>query len=427
MQTRPSDLREPAWLSDYREAQGAHFKEHGLPQPRLENWKYTALRMLEQHEFRSPDPVSVLQPEDLPDLAVPGARWRVVFVNGRFSSALSLLDDLPDGVRVDSLAELDEADLESLRQDIVQDFARPDEALAALCAADAVDGLVLRAEAGARAEQPIHVLHLSLGQDGPVLHNQRDIVHLAAGARVTIIEHHRSLGGSGNFSNRLATIRLAENSHLGQLRLQQMGDPDYLVTRQDCEQAAGSHLDYIGFDLGGRLVRHDLNCRLAEPEAKATLCGVYALDGKRHVDNHTRVDHVAPQTASEELFKGVLDGRARAVFNGKVVVHEGADGTDAAQTNKNLLLSPHAEVDTKPELVIYADDVKCAHGATVGQLDELQLFYLRTRGLPEPEARALLTFGFCREVVDRVDNFDLESYLTGQLVDHLPAGQAMRK
>ncbi len=419
----------PEWLEAARARHAERVLERGLPGPGLEEWKYTSLAALDNKALRLA-PSAPVEPslEELGALAVPGfASHRLVFVNGRFAAALSLLEPLPPGASATPLAQAGAAELEGVRARLAQDFAAPETAFAALNTAAAGDGLIVRLEAGCALDRPLECLYLSVAGAEELAVNLRNVFVLGEGARAVLIERHAALGEAGHFTNLVDQFELGPGANLEHVRIQTEADSGYLVTRADASLAQDAEYRYHGFDLGGRTVRHDVNASLDGPGARCALAGVYALDGRRHVDNHTRIDHRAPRTVSTELFKGVVDGRARAVFNGKVVVHPGADGTDATQSNRNLVLSPHAEVDTKPELEIYADDVKCAHGATVGQLDEAQLFYLRSRGLAEREARALLTYAFCREVVDRLEAAPLRDHIAARIVEHLPRPEALEE
>jgi Fe-S cluster assembly protein SufD len=232
--------------------------------------------------------------------------------------------------------------------------------------------------------------------------NSRICLILEAGAELELLEQFEAQHSNANTSNIVVQIELGESAVLQHVRLVQEPDETGLITRTEVSQRADSEYAYYGFDLGGGLVRHDLHCSLLGSGARASLNGAYLLDGKRHVDNHARVDHMAPDGFSEQYFRGVAGGSSKAVFNTAVYVHPGADGTEAKQSNANILLSKRAEIDTKPELEIYADEVIAAHGATVGQLDEQAVFYLRSRGLSEVQARQLLTTAFCRSVSDKL-------------------------
>jgi Fe-S cluster assembly protein SufD len=252
----------------------------------------------------------------------------------------------------------------------------------------------------------------------------RNIVQLGENCEATIIEHwlgaHED-GGHNNLTNTVGLSTLGEGAKLTHLRLQQDSPGGLLVDRHDVIQRSGSSYTAHTFDFGGKLVRHDLNTRFEAPGSRCELNGLYVLDARQHVDNHTRIDHAAPDCASQEHYKGVLKDRARGVFDGLVLVQPGADGTDAHQSNANLLLSADAEVDTKPQLEIYADEVKCSHGASVGQLDEDALFYLRSRGLDEDSARGLLMRGFGMEMIDRIDDPGIKPVLEALLEQRLAA------
>ncbi|MEM9304654.1 MAG: Fe-S cluster assembly protein SufD [Pseudomonadota bacterium] len=405
----------PAWFSTWREGQAALAS---WPNRRQENWKYTDLR-----RFESLGPVATgadaVQPEDLVELGLP-AGPRLVFIDGVFRDELSALDGLGDGVTVRSLAAAGAAELEPLRTALASRGDAPDLGLAARAGGTALDGPVIAVASGAVIDTPLQLVFIALQHDRPGTVDLHGLVHVGAGARVGIVEHQLSLGDPESFSNLLVDVQVDAGAAIDYYRIQQVGARAGLVTRLAVVQAADSAFTYRGFDFGGGTVRHDVDVRLVGEGARTALNGIYALAETRHVDNHTRVDHIAPQTASDEFFKGVLDGRSRGVFNGKVVVHEGAVKIEANQSNRNLLLSREAEIDTKPELEIYADDVQCSHGATVGQLDETQLFYLRSRGIGEEAARQMLIDAFCQEIVDQLADEALRTYVGGLLDQALP-------
>jgi Fe-S cluster assembly protein SufD len=413
---------------EVRRAHADRFLGHGLPTVRNENWKYTSLRVLDGQALRPAERVELaLAPEDLAEFALPPLdAWRVTLVDGWLSRELSVLDGLPAGCRITALSE-EQSLPDWAQEDLDHDFETPDLSLAALNGAMAREGLLIEIGDGVQLDRPLHCLQLSLAADQPQLVNLRHLLRMGEGSSLTLIEQFATTEDAAQVTNVVMQMSLAASARLDHIRLQQEGDHSSLITRSMIRQARNSHYAYSGFDLGGRLVRHDLSCRLEGEGAFCGLNGVYALNGQRHVDNHTRVDHVAPRARSSELFKGVLNDRTRGVFNGKVVVHPGADGTDAQQTNGNLLLSQRAEVDTKPELEIYADDVKCSHGATIGRLDDGQLFYLRSRGIDEQQARLMLTEAFCREVVDGVEPDSLHDYLAAQIIARLPKSDVLEE
>jgi Fe-S cluster assembly protein SufD len=407
--------------AELRANHARRFLQSGVPGPKQENWKYTPLRLLDALDYgQTPTGVSALAPEDLPELGLDDlAGWRLVLVNGRVSENLSFLDGLPEGVSLRPLnAQTELPDWAS--NALAAPFEAPDESLSALNGALTTGGWVLEVSPGVVLEQPLQLVHLGLPADGAVIGHSRMLIRLGDNARGRLVERYLGPPATANVDNDVVQIQLEEAAELEHVRIQEASPDSFLVTRILVDQQQDSSFRYCGVDLGGRLVRHDLVVRLTASGATCQLNGVYVLDGQSHVDNHIRIDHLATDTTSEELFKGVLDGKSRAVFNGKVVVHPGANGTDATQTNSNLLLSRQAEVDTKPELEIYADDVSCSHGATVGELDAAQLFYLRSRGIPEHQARLMLTDAFCREVVDRLGDEALQSMVSERIGQRLP-------
>jgi FeS assembly protein SufD len=252
------------------------------------------------------------------------------------------------------------------------------------------------------------------------LFNTRICLILEPSAKLEILEQFENSPENANTSNIVVQAEVGEGACLYHIRLQQESEAAGLITRTEVLQRAKSHYAYFGFDFGGGLVRHDLHSSLLGEDAKASLNGAYLLDNKRHVDNHARVDHIAKRGYSEQYFRGVAGGSSRAVFDTAVHVHPGADETEAKQSNANILLSKRAQIDTKPELEIYADEVIASHGATVGQLDESAVFYMRTRGLSEEQARRMLTMAFCRSVSDKLEDRELAEVISERMMDVMP-------
>ena len=417
-------------MAPWRARCAQQFQTFGLPTPRDENWKYTSTRVLEPHRFQTVRAKqSAIAAEDLAHFGVPDMDcYRMTFVDGHFASELSFVEGLPEGCTVGTISAQKlplwaGALLERAPTDRDSGFYQLNGALAE-------DGLVLCLAQDVRLDRPLQLLCISTKEPGskvePNVSNLRHLVRLERRAAATLMEHQVVLGGSTNLTNVVCQLELAEGASLDHIRLQQLDEQGFLVTRTEVAQLDESRYRSWSFDLGGRLARHDTNVCLNGENARCDLEGVFALDGRHHVDHHTRVDHIAPNATSRELFKGVLDGAARGVFNGKVVVHPGADGTDARQSNANLLLSGKAEIDTKPELEIYADDVKCAHGATVGELDANQVFYLRSRGIPESHAKSVLIQAFCRQVIDHIEIAPLREYVNTQFECSLPQWDQMQ-
>jgi Fe-S cluster assembly protein SufD len=269
------------------------------------------------------------------------------------------------------------------------------DSLPSLNAALLRDGLIVEVAAHAVVNEPIYI---AVGTGAGAQAHNRIVLRLRAGAQATVIEHHL---GSG-VSNTVTDVVSETGSRLTYVKLQDEADAAMHLARQHLSLDAGARADLLHIDLGARLARNDLQVALAGHGAEVSAHGLFFADGERHLDNHTRIDHRAPRTVSRELYRGIADGRGRGVFNGKVIVHAGAAGTDAQLRSQNLLLSQGAEIDTKPELEIYADEVKCSHGATTGQLDPMAVFYLRSRGIPADDARRMLIAAFAREIIGRL-------------------------
>ncbi len=406
----------PEWLSEYRRESLERYLASGFPTVRQEHWKYTNLA-----------PVAELSEEWLVAPTDPGEdaaerdAWRlarrmlgdldahsVLFVDGRLELD-SLPENLPEGARLEPLLDSGSA----------PDLPEDGDAMTALNGALLTDGLRLTLDETCVLDKPLYVLFIVTG-NGSAVASPRLLIRAGGHSRASIVEHYAGTPDARRFTNAVTDLELDDAARLSHVRLQEQPPESLEVSRLTARLQARAGLDACTLDLGGRLVRHDVAVRLEGAEASVSLNGVYLTDGRRHVDNHTRIDHVARDTRSSEDYRGVLKDRSRAVFNGKVMVHAGADGTDASQSNRNLLLSDSAEVDTKPELEIYADDVKCSHGATVGQLDESALFYLRSRGLDTETARHLLIFAFLREVLTGAGNPALARRMERMLLGSLP-------
>jgi len=397
----PAIQHGPDWFKALRQAGVEQFRAHGLPTRKDEAWKYTGLARIEQHAVQLTCPTQVTVASAARPIAEDGQQVRIL--DGR---VLECRGELPAGVRLltleDALSiEIDglQALLESLPP-VLQNKLSAD-GFSALNTAMLENGLVIHVAAGVDGGRILLNWSTSV-TDIACLFNSRVCLILEPGAKLELLEQFETPCPNTNTSNIVVQAALAEGASLQHVRLQQESDATGLITRTEISQQADSEYSYYGFDFGGGLVRHDLHCSLLGNAAKASLNGAYLLDGSRHVDNHAKVDHMAPDGFSEQYFRGVAGGSSKAVFNTAVYVHPGADGTEARQSNANILLSKRAEIDTKPELEIYADEVIASHGATVGQLDEQAIFYLRSRGLGKEQSRQLLTTAFCRSVSDKL-------------------------
>jgi len=412
-----------AWLDAIRRENLDALIATGLPDTRNEAWKYTALRSLAQRRFVEGDAQAATRDIDATALSLPGvAGPRLVFVNGMFRADLSQLDALPDGLEVLPLSRALAQDDESLRFALSHRYRDVADAFTQLNAAYAQDGVVLRVAAGAVIEQPVHFSFIGAAAEQAAWH-LRHVIALGDGARLNLVEHHLGLGDAQQLATSVADIVLGERAMLDMTLLQQAAADASLVRRTSVQLGVAAHATLHVVELGGALVRHDLHAVIKGDNARLDTRGVFALRGRQHVDTQLSIRHDALNSASESIWRGVADQRSRGVFRGAIVVAEGADGSDASLSNKNLLLSTQAEIDTKPELEIYADEVKAAHGATVGQLDERALFYLRSRGIPLAEARSLLTAAFCRAVFASMPNEALRDHISQLLLLQLPADQ----
>ena len=395
----------------------AAFASRGYPTRKDEDWKYTDLKPIVTGQF---DPLPRAPNEDRRRLALnrlPGLEFapgapRLVFLDGQRLKETAT-SSLPPGVEV-----LDQATAWRRVHAIQTDKQFREYPLAAINTAFSSSCTLIRVAANVEVRQPLHLIFF-----GGVAHNSaaqtRILIDLGPNSRLCVVQHFAAQDGAG-WTNSVTQATQEAGSRLTLYRLQEHAQDHLHTELMDIRLArdAGVKLGYV--DLGGRLVRNDLRIELAEPGASCDITGVFLASRGQHVDNHTRVDHIAPHTTSSEAFRGIVGERGRGVFNGKVVVHPGAHGTDARQSSDNLLLSERAEVNTKPELEIYNDDVKCTHGATVGELDTEQLFYLRSRGMDEETARGLLIFAFANDLLRRIEVPELRKRVVTAVAGHLP-------
>jgi Fe-S cluster assembly protein SufD len=382
----------------------------GLPGPRTESWKYTSLRALERRAFANAAEPVAIDPALLAGIPSP----RLVFVNGVHADDLSDANGLPDGA---ALRTLPEAIRGQARESnfLERRFERADEVFARLNAALARDGAVLRIAEAVRVAAPIHLVFVGAKTANDQAWHLRHFIELRRGAEATIVEHHFAAGAHAHLGNALSHVHLAAGARMVHCRVQDESTGATLFARTDAVLARESIYRRVDLELGGALSRHELNVRLEGERAMLQADGVLLADGRRHIDTRLGIEHIARDTGSSLTWRGLAAGRARAVFHGGIVIRAGGDGSEAALSNKNLVLGEGAEIDTQPVLEIHADEVKAAHGATVGQLDPNALFYLRSRGIPEADARRLLTAAFCREIVAGVDDAALRTALDAAL------------
>jgi len=401
----------PAWVNDARRKGIERFRELGFPTTKNEDWHFTSVSPIAESEFAFvAAPTGNVGPEDLESFGFGGSDWHTaVFVNGRFAPALSSLATLDPGVRVLSLADAWTAapDLAKRVGTIVAD----QPAFTALNSAFMPDGAVVHVAKDVVLRKPIHCLFVTDTHAAKTVTHPRNLIVVERGAKATVVESYVGLGEATYFTNAVTEVSVADGALLEHYKVQREARRAYHVGTIEAVQGRDSHYVSFSFATGAILSRTNIYTRLAGEGCGATLNGLYMLDGEQHGDHQTRIEHAEPNCFSREVYKGVLDGRSHGVFNGKVYVHPAAQKTDGKQTNNTLLLSPEAQVDTKPQLEIFADDVKCTHGATVGRIDEMAWFYMKSRGLGTETARRLLIYAFAADVLETIEQQDVRESL----------------
>lgn len=388
-------LRDAGGLETLRRSALDRALETGLPGPRVERWKYTSLRSLERRSFAAAEAVPLV---DVEQVALPSAP-RLVFANGHYIESLSDIADLPDGVELRPLSDALQHAAPQELSFLARRFDADDEVFARLNVGLAVEGSVLRVAGGVQCATPVHLVFIGTPAAQDCAWALRHLIELGDGAQLSVIEHHVATLPHAHLHNTLVQVQLGEGATLSHLRIQQDAERATSILRTDVGMAGKANYRRCDLELGAALSRHELNVALHGHDAHLHANGVLFGDGRRHLDTRLGIDHIARDTSCLLEWRGLAGQSSHVVFHGGILIRQGGDGTDAKLSNKNLLLSDQAAIDTQPVLEIHADEVKAAHGATVGNLDPMALFYLRSRGLSEPQANALLTAAFCREVL----------------------------
>jgi Fe-S cluster assembly protein SufD len=412
----------PSWIRPVREAAVARFQALGFPSLQDEDWRFTNVALWARLPFRpvlepSPPrlPVESLRPRAFTRLS--GSR--LVFVDGHFTAALSSIAPCGDGLRISSLAAGLAAQPALLEQHLFRQVGLELNAFAALNTAFFQDGAFIFVPAGQSVPDPVHLLFVSTGSESGATAHPRNLIVAEARSRLTVIESYISLTDTGGVTNTLTELAVGEEAEVEHLKFQDESRSALHVSHLAARFGRASRVISHSFALGARLSRTGIQAHLAGPDLECVLNGLYLTQGEQLADHHMLVEHAQPRCASHEYFNGILGGQSRGVFHGRILVQPAAQKTDAKQTNKNLLLSDAATVDAKPQLEIYADDVKCTHGATVGQMDEDAIFYLRARGLGRETARRMLMHAFAGEIIDRVRCHALREELDRLIWDRL--------
>ena len=391
-------------LHALRRAGFAAFAARGFPTTAEEEWRFTNVAPIASTQFHPAfdnEQSGVTEPDLRPWSLERAGGIVLVFINGHFSAALSSVSAPLPGVSAGSLAVALARDPAMAGLYLSSERGGVDT-FAALNTAFLVDGAFVRVDDDVTLQEPVHILSLASSGGTPLLVQPRHLIIAGKGARLSVVETYGGNGPGVYLTNAVTQIFVGEGGSVEHDKLQMENLNSYHVGTTRVSLKGKSSFTSNAINLGGALVRNNVSALFEGERAECTLNGLSVATGTQHVDNHTVIDHATPHCESHELYKAVLDGSARGVFNGKIFVRQDAQKTDAKQTNKTLLLSDDATIDTKPQLEIFADDVKCTHGATVGQLDEEQVFYLRARGIGETEARDLLTFAFATDVINRV-------------------------
>lgn len=401
----------PLWLRRLRMQALDRFENLGIPItrelqfPEKEDWLFTNLAPIAKIPFSRAPALNTLgvNRDNLIPYTFGDASWtELVFVNGIYAESLSTTHSYPGGVTIQPISNAIADDNETLQGHLAKYADYEKAGLTALNTAFLNDGVFIQVPEGKMVEHPIHVLYVSADRETPTVTHPRTLVVAESGASVTVVESYIGLSKHRYFTNAVTELVTGQSAVIDHYRINRESLDAFHTSMTQTEQHDDSNISTFNMCMGGALTRNDTQAHLNGEHIVTRMNGLYLITGTQHVDNHTAMDHAKPNCNSYEVYKGILDGQSHAIFNGKVFVRKDAQETDAKQLNKNLLLSPMASVDTKPQLEIFADQVKCTHGATVGQLDEDQIFYSITRGMSREVACNLLTYGFAADLVRRL-------------------------
>lgn len=423
---------EPAWLHRIRQEAMQRFAGLGFPTTRQEEWRNTNVTPIAKLPFQLPAPEEACsrcsrlsEAAQAPGMDFPGIR--LVFVNGCYCEDLSSLSDLPSSVRAGSLAETLRGGSGLLEAHLARYADYRSHPFIALNTAFWRDGAFLRIPSGVALQHPIHLVYISAAAEVPVVSFPRTLILAERGSQLTVMESYVGLPGGVCFSNAVSEIVLGENAVIDHCKLQMENEQSYHLATLQVYQDRSSSFTSCSLALGGSLVRNEVNAVLDAEGGDCTLHGLYLAQGRQLVDNHTTIYHARPHGTSRQLYHGILDDSGAGVFNGRIVVRPAAQKTDALQKNRNLLLSEDAVIDTKPQLEIFANDVRCTHGATIGQLDPESLFYLRSRGIGREEARQMLVYAFAGDILERIHSAPVRARVEEILHARLSQGRVVEE
>lgn len=394
----------PEWLTTLRREAISGFAELGFPTLSDEEWRFTNLEALRRGSFSiAENGISGVSKKSVDSYGFPGLDClRLVFVNGRFAPSLSDTVDAGKGILVKNLSEAISEQSDLVKDHLARYADYEKDAFISLNTSYFEDGVFVYIPDGTVFEQPVHVLHVSTDEDRPLFINPRNLIIVGQSSVAKVIEHYVSASQSVYFSNVVTEVVCGENANLEHYRLEFESQKAFNFSTLRVNQQKNSNIASHSVLCGGAIVRNNVHPVLAGEGCNSDIYGLFISEGRQHMDNFMRVEHASPHCDSRQFYNGVLDGRSKGVFHGRILVHEGAEKTDAKQTNRNLLLSDTAQIDTKPQLEIYNDDVKCTHGATIGQMDEEALFYLRSRGVSVRQAKIIMLRAFTGETLEHM-------------------------
>jgi Fe-S cluster assembly protein SufD len=411
------------WLKGLRQEGFAHFSESGFPTTHDEDWRFTNISALAQTEFQAAQPAKV-SAHDLEQFGTSGFACQLVFVNGRYSKELSRVPSMPRGITVGSLAEQITTDASTVQAHLGQYLNFQRDAFAALNTAFIEDGAYVHVPRGVVVELPIYLLFVTVAGSAPAMDHPRILIVAEDNSQVTVVEDYVAIGQGISLSNTATELVAGDSAVVSHYMIVREADAAYNVSTLRMQQGRASNVSTHSLLLNAALVRNNVHPVLGGEGAECLINGLFMASGSQHMDNYMLVEHASPHCNSRQFYNGILSGQGHGVFHGRIIVHKDAQKTDAKQTNRNLLLSDDAQIDTKPQLEIYADDVKCTHGATIGQVDETALFYLRSRGLDEASAKHLLLLAFANECLDRMSSEQVRKHLEHLVKEGLPASSA---
>ncbi len=396
------------------------FSDLGFPTPRNEDWKYTNVAPILKHKFQLPTNSDKLPDNISRKFAYEGLEQNVlVFLNGQFSKELSTYRNKNNGLIVDSLQNALHNCPELIDKYLGSIADYENETFTALNTAFINDGAFIYVSKGAIEEEPIHILNLSVSKDSEFIAHHRNLIVAEKESEIQIVESFHHLTNNTYFNNIVSEIVVGENAKIDYIKIQDESEHAFHISTTQINQEYSSVFTSVNIDLGGELVRNNLNFSLNAQNCESNMFGFFLGGGTQHIDNHTFIDHAKPHCYSNQLYKGILDEKANAVFNGKILVRPDAQKTNALQSNKTLLLTNEASINAKPQLEIFADDVKCTHGATIGQLDDEAVFYLRARGIGEEVAGAMLRYAFAADVFKNIKVAPVREKLNVEILERL--------